>query len=263
MLCSKQIAHNAPLWDRGETMADATKTPATNPAPGSKAATPAAEIPYVPATWPGAFGVYKHSKKSVMLNLLPLLAIFFASYLASFAIGIIFNIIPRIGYSLGQIVSEVVAIFFTIAIYKTLLSSVKGKTVDPVETVKLSPPYFVKVFLASLLVGLIAVASFIAFIIPFFFIAPRLINVTYYIVDKDFGVMDALKASWNSTDKNVGKVYGIIGAYIAYSLLFITIIGIPFAIYFLVMYSAAPTIFYEYTSERTPNPLGDPAPKAA
>ena len=114
--------------------------------------------------------------------------------------------------------------------------------------------------LAYLLCGAILVASFIALIVPFFFIAPRLVNVGYFILDKNMGVMDALKASWNTTDKNVGKVYGIVGAYIAYSLLFITIIGIPFAIYFIVMYSASTTVYYEYTSKQNPNPL---EPKAA
>ena len=76
-------------------------------------------------------------------------------------------------------------------------------------------------------------------------------------------VMDALKASWNTTEGNVGKVYGIVGVYIVFSLLFITIIGIPFALYFFVMYAASTTVYYEYTSRLKPNPLADKAPKAA
>ena len=238
----------------------ATKAKAPAKTPKTKQAPVADALPLIPEAWPGAFGIYKYSKKAVMLNILPLVALFFGSYIVSFFIGIIFEIIPRVGYSLGQLASQIVAIFFSIAIYKVLLHSIRGKTADPIETLKASPEYFVKMVLAYLLCGAILVASFIALIVPFFFIAPRLVNVGYFILDKNMGVMDALKASWNTTDKNVGKVYGIVGAYIAYSLLYITIIGIPFAIYFIVMYSASTTVYYEYTSKQNPNPL---EPKAA
>lgn len=234
----------------------ATKTKkASAKTPTAESAPAATTLSKIPATWPGAFGIYKYSKQAVMLNILPLLALFFGSYFVGFVVGLVFQVIPRIGYSLSQLASQIVAIFFSIAIYRVLLHSIRGKTSDPIEALKESPEYFVKMVLAYLLCALIIFASLLALIVPFFFIAPRLVNVGYFILDKNMDVMDALKASWNTTDKNVGKVYGIIGVYIVFSLLFITIIGIPFALYFFVMYAASTTVYYEYTSKQNPNPL--------
>lgn len=98
---------------------------------------------------------------------------------------------------------------------------------------------------------LIIVASAALFIIPVFFIAPRLVLAQYFIVDKNMGPVESIRASWNATKGNVGKVYGIFGATLVMSLLMLTIIGIPFALYFLLMYSAAYPLLYVWAMRRT------------
>ena len=202
-------------------------------------------------TWPGAFGIYKYSKQAVMLNIGPLLILTLISIVASYS-TYIFELIPGItGTFIGNVVSAVVSIFVGIAMIVVLIDSVRGKKSDAIEALKNSPQYFIKYFFASVLAGLIIIASLLAFIVPFFFIAPRMANVFYHLIDKDMSAPDAIKASWNSTEKNVGKVYGILGVYILIALLAITIIGIPFAIWFGIMYYAASTIYYEHTNKNT------------
>ncbi len=111
-------------------------------------------------------------------------------------------------------------------------------------------------FLLGIVSGLVLVASFIALIIPFFIVAPRIALSPYFLIDKNMGPIEALKASWAITQGHAGKVWGIIGANIAFALLILTLIGIPVAIYLLFMYSAALAVLYEFLNKQ-------PKPKAA
>ena len=99
---------------------------------------------------------------------------------------------------------------------------------------------------ASIVIGLMLIVSFVLFIVPFFFVFPRLMLVPYYIIDKDMGVFDAIKASWNDSKGNVGKVYGIVGASIVFTLTIILIITVPLTVYLLVAYMAAYPLLYKY-----------------
>jgi hypothetical protein len=62
--------------------------------------------------------------------------------------------------------------------------------------------------------------------------------------------MDAYKASWAETKGYAINIWGIIAVNILFALLIVTIIGIPFSIYFLIMYSAAFAVFYLYLTDK-------------
>jgi uncharacterized membrane protein len=113
-----------------------------------------------------------------------------------------------------------------------------------------------------ILIALSIVASAVLFIIPVFFVLPRLALAYYFLIDKHMGVIEAYKASWHATKGNAGKVWGIIGATILMALLMITIIGIPFSIYFLIMYSAVFAVLYEFLGKTQPTAPAAPAPAA-
>jgi uncharacterized membrane protein len=115
-----------------------------------------------------------------------------------------------------------------------------------------SKKYIWNVFLASILVGLAVIGSLLLFIIPFFFVFPRLIFTSYLVIDKDMKPTEAFKASWSMSKGHLGKVYGIAGANIAMALLVVTIIGIPFAIYFIFMYTAASAVLYTFLKKQQP-----------
>lgn len=71
----------------------------------------------------------------------------------------------------------------------------------------------------------------------------------YFLIEGKLGIVDSLSASWNATKGNVGKVWGIFGVSLLFGLLFLTFIGIPFAIYFIVMYQAAFAVLYMYLKQ--------------
>ncbi|HSX57697.1 MAG TPA: hypothetical protein VLE47_00300 [Candidatus Saccharimonadales bacterium] len=52
---------------------------------------------------------------------------------------------------------------------------------------------------ASILAGLIILGGFILFIIPGIYFSIRLSQFTYFLIDKNLGPVDAIKASWEAT----------------------------------------------------------------
>jgi len=223
------------------------------PAPAAPVAAPAAIIPPVPeGQWPGAWGAYKYSRDAVKFNLMPYLLLLIIPY----AISLVFSFLglPR---AVDNFISSIVNIVFTVATTIVLLAAVRRAKVDVQTSLKKSLTVLsFEAYILQLLLGLIIVGSVLCFIIPFFFIAPRISLAMYYLVDQRLGVIGSLKASWYGTKGHVGKIYGTIGASIAMFLLVFTIIGIPFAVYFLFMYSAVIPVLYMHI-------LKNPKPEAA
>jgi len=217
------------------------------------AAPPAAAAPALsgtPDTWPGAFGVYKYSKQAVKLNIGTLILI----WVINFAVSIILEAVLK---NVGQAIVLVLSSLLTAAYTLTYLAGIRGERRSVGEALSAAMPLWLKMIALNLLVGISVALSLLLLIIPFFFVLPRLSLATYFLVDKNMGVLEAYKASWAATKGNVGKVWGIIGATIAMVLLMITIIGIPFAIYFLIMYSAAMAVLYVFLGKA--QPAGAPA----
>lgn len=198
-----------------------------------------------PAEWPGAFGIYKYSKQAVLLNFSTL----FFIWLASIVISVIVQ--PKHGI-LGQIIELAAGTVVTAAMTLTFIASVRKKRLSLQEAVKTSLPFFVNVLVYTVLTCLIAVVSLVLLVVPFFIVMPRLVLTSYFLLDKNMNAVDALKASWAATEGHAGKVWGIFGANVAMFLLVFTIIGIPFAIYFLILYSAAIAVLYEHLHKHVP-----------
>lgn len=206
----------------------------------------------VPENWPGAFGVYKFSKSAVRAVLVTLVVLYLLSFAVSFVLGMVFT--DDISF-VADILSFIISGLFSVAMIFVFLSGVRGQKIELGESLSKSVSLWLPMLGLTILAGLIVGLSLLLLIIPFFFVFPRLILATYFLVDQKLGIVASIKASWAATKGNVGKVYGIVGANIAFSLLFLTIIGIPFAIYFLVMYSAAVAILYEYIRNRQGAPV--------
>jgi hypothetical protein len=200
--------------------------------------------PYVPKEWPGAFGMYKHSKKAINTNLssavfLLLISFFFSGTISFIAKNATVDLV-------GNIIDWFVQGFVLGASAFAFTAGVKGIRVEIADTLRAGGKYFFNMLGLYILVSLSLIGSFLLFVIPFFFVAPRLLLANYYLVNEGMGVMEAYKASWNQTKGHSDKVWGIIGVSLLMALLMITIIGIPFAVYFLLMYSAATAVLYSY-----------------
>ena len=214
----------------------------------------------VPNVWPGGFGIYKHSKAAVMYNIGTFLGLIGFSILASVASSFV-NGDRSISLDGGNsfhtsgsgwlinVVVQLVSIWLSAAIAYALVVSVRRHKVSVSESLREGGNIFLPFLGLSLLTGLIAVASVLLFIVPAFFIIPRLMLAQYFLIEGKLGVMDSLSASWNATKGHVGKVWGIFGVNLLFGLLFLTFIGIPFALYFIVMYQAAFMILYMFIKQ--------------
>lgn len=191
-----------------------------------------------PATWPGAFGVFNQSQKAVILNVSALIALY--------ALAIIVSVICYFLGKLGDLLSNLFSVVLTGATTYVYIAGVRKKQTQFEEALSKGVSVFVKMFIVSLLTVLALVGSILLFVIPFFFVLPRLFLVNYFLIDQNLGPVEAIKASWNATEGHSMKVWGIIGASIVMILPAFTIIGIPVAIYLIFVYAAASAILYEF-----------------
>lgn len=211
----------------------------------------------VPGVWPGAFGLYKHSKAAVMYNIATFLGLIGFSILVSVASSFVTgdrsisldggNSFQMSGAgTIVNVIVQLVGIWLSAAIAYALVVSIKRQKLSVSESLREGGAIFLPFLGLNLLLGLITVASILLFVIPVFFVLPRLMLAQFFLIEGKLGVMESISASWNATKGNVGKVWGIFGVNVLFGLLFLTFIGIPFALYFAVMYQAAIPILYMY-----------------
>lgn len=205
--------------------------------------------PTVPSSWPGAFGLFKHSKAAVMLNVWVIVGLNLAAIVVS---GLLSGLGAKDGQtrSWGELVANLVSLLFSVALTLVVLAGVRGQKMDFMTSLKKSLPFYVRALVLTILTIIISVISFILLIIPFFIIVPRISLAMYYLLDKNLGPVDALKASWHDTKGNVGKVWGIIGVNIVFAILVVVLVGI----YFLLMYMAASAILYMFLQANNTTP---------
>lgn len=200
-----------------------------------------------PAEWPGAFGIYKAAKAASMVNWQPYLILMVISLVISVAISQVSSDDYRTSqYYMGQFLSWFTGTFISVAGAVIQLRNVSHEKISLGEAVSRSTPLFWRMLLASLVVGAVAFGSLLLFIVPFFFVIPRLALYSYFLIDKNLGPVEAVKASWEKTRGHASKVWGIIGANIVFALLLFTVIGIPFAAYLLFMYASSSALLYSW-----------------
>lgn len=199
----------------------------------------------LPHEWPGAFGLYKYSKQAVQINLWTLVFIGLLNIGVSILLQILFK------ERFGNVVSYIIGGLSTAATTIVYLASIKGRQITVETAIKQALPFWLRMLVLNILITFALVGSFLLLIVPFFFVLPRVLLANYYLVDKNMDPLDAFKASWHATQGHNSKIWGIIGANVAMALLVVTVIGIPFAIYFLIMYSAAFALAYAFLPKHT------------
>jgi len=218
------------------------------PQAAAPAQTPAPAQSLVPDSWPGAFGIFKTAKQATMINVWAIIGI----GLISLVLSAVFSRTPLV----VRLVGEVISIFLAIGTTLLYLASAKGEKLSVGDALSQSGSFFFNYLLLSILSGFIIGLSFLLFIIPFFFVFPRLTLATYYLIDKKLGPVDALKASWNGTKGHVGKVWGIIAVTFLFAILCIVLVGI----YFIIMYSSVTALLYFFIQRHTSPPKAAVAP---
>jgi hypothetical protein len=214
--------------------------------------------PLVPETWPGAWGVYKNSKRAVLTNTGMFVVLFIISALTQASREVNAGI---------SIVIWLISMYFMAVATIGYLTAVRGQKPSFGQAFRgVNLLTYIKLVVNYILLFIIALGSFLLLIVPFVLIFPRIIFAPYLVVDKHLGPIEAFSKSWELTKGHNGKVWGLVGVYIAFCLLLITIIGIPFAIYFLFIYSAAIYVLYEFLMKQSggasATPVIDSAPQA-
>ncbi|MBI2621451.1 MAG: hypothetical protein HYW63_02275 [Candidatus Levybacteria bacterium] len=100
----------------------------------------------------------------------------------------------------------VITLFLEIGAIKIFLKLVDGQKAEITE-LWAYPQYLLRMIGASILFGLIVLAGFILLIIPGIYLAIRLQFYSFYIVDKNEGVIDSLQKSWKVTQGNVINLF--------------------------------------------------------
>ncbi|MEI7758954.1 MAG: hypothetical protein WCJ05_02115 [bacterium] len=201
--------------------------------------------------WPGAFGIYKYTKSAVKNNLSFIIILLLASTGIGFLASLISNTSGHNSFSaIGSTISYFVSVVVSAALTYTFLEISKGTSIGWDDIYEIIIKRFWYIVGALILSGLIAAASILLLIIPAFYVIPRLALVQYFVLDKGMSPPDAIKASWNTTEGNYGKIYGIVGVSILIVLPAITIIGIIATVYFGIMYYPVFAMLYLHLTKQ-------------
>ncbi len=109
-----------------------------------------------------------------------------------------------IAQELVSLVVQIVAMILTAGLIKLALNYVDGQSIDIGAAFQGWDK--LQVVLASLLVSLGTFVGFLLCVIPGIVFAFLSVYTTYYVVDKNMGAVDAIKASINLTRANVGSL---------------------------------------------------------
>jgi hypothetical protein len=231
---------------------------ATSPAAPATDAPALATEGSIPAQWPGAFGLYKYSKKTVRVNLSSIVLVFIIDIVVTIALKLVLK-------SVGEFIGILISPLQQAVMISLYFAGVHEQKMPLGQAFSKGLRLWPKMFILYIMFALSLAISFLLLIIPFFFVFPRLLLANYFLVDKNMGPLEAYKASWHASKGNIAKLYGIVGVNLLLPILMITIIGIPFSIYFLIMYGAAFAVLYvmiaQQSSAVSPNPAA-PAPIA-
>lgn len=140
-----------------------------------------------------------------------LFAMLIGVYAVYYIVQIPFKSAPRYdayGYVSYNPASGLVSLLFSalglvleLGAINLILHLVDGKKAD-IKDLYTYPNLLMKVlkmFVGSILAGIAVVGGLILLVVPGIYVAVRLQFFMYYLVDKDLGIIDALKASWNVT----------------------------------------------------------------
>ena len=197
-------------------------------------------------TWPGAFGSFKHSAAAIRFNLGTILSLVALSVVLTLAPDAISK--DATFKDLAVIIANILSIIVSLALVYATLASARFKKIGLDEAIASGFSLVaIRYFLMNVLLAVIYVISFVLLIVPFLYIFPRTILAPYFMIDKDLGPIESIKASWYSTKGHVAKIYRILGVMLLMALAILILVGI----YFLIMYSAVIALLYLYVTQHT------------
>ena len=116
-----------------------------------------------------------------------------------------------IGSNIGTMLSGIVSTVVSVGLYNLALGLMGGRFTEVTfDAFKLPFATYLKVFVVSFIVGIIGIVALFCCIIPFFFVAPRLILAPVYQVENpEAGIFESIGAAWKMTSDNTMSMLGL------------------------------------------------------
>jgi hypothetical protein len=144
-------------------------------------------------------------------------------------------LLPILAISLGSILMPAHSTHFTIgwvvivigflwwlvniaATYYLQVSAAKNKIISTADLYRKSWRYFGRLIGFTIIFGIMLIVGFILLIVPGLIVLRRYILTSYYIVDKDLPIRQAMKLSAAQTKPVQGYLWGTLGVYLVLSL---------------------------------------------
>ena len=205
-----------------------------------------AALTNVPTTWTGAFDIYKYSKQAVLFNTQTMLTLFVLSILLGIP-----GALQGDAANILDFFTSIATVFVSMAIVVASFAGLRSQKMTFNEALAASFSLrTLKFVVSTILVTVLALASLVLLIVPFFFVLPRLVLAPYLVVDKDVSPVESIRQSWAMSKGHSGKVWGIIGVTILFGILSIILVGL----YFLFIYQAAFVVLYAYVMSQQSTP---------
>lgn len=205
-----------------------------------------------PGEWPGTIQSFRIVRQYIKPRIWDFVSVIGIGIALLLVVDIIVSAIFRTritGSIVDDVISFIVGAFMQATIIAMYFKVLKNEDFSLNSALLYGYRKMLKMTGLLLVMDVIIVASFVLLVIPFFFVLPRVYLAPYYFVFADCNVNQAIAASWHSTKGNSKKVYGILLLDIAFALLFLTIIGIPFAIYWGIINSGSFAFITLYLSQ--------------
>ncbi len=203
--------------------------------------------------WPGVFESYKLVKPYIQPAIWNFVSVVGIGIILSLVSEIIFGAIFKNTITttiLDDLTAIVIGAYMQAVILCMYFEYFKGKELNLSNALRMGYEKLLKMTGLIIIMYVVLLASLVLLIIPFFFVLPRVYLAPYFLIYGDCNINEAIAASWHSTKGNMKKVYGIFGLDFLIALLFLTIIGIPFAIYFGLINSGSFALLTIYLSQK-------------
>ena len=116
-----------------------------------------------------------------------------------------------VGANIGNMFGGIISTIVGIGLYNLALGLMSGRYNEVTfDAFKLSFATYLKVFVVSFIVGIIGIVALFCCVIPFFFVAPRLILAPVYQVENpEAGIIESISAAWKMTSDNTMSMLGL------------------------------------------------------
>lgn len=116
-----------------------------------------------------------------------------------------------VSYSILTFLAAIVTFIVAPALLYTQLKSAQSVKITAGEALRASGDFFWRFYGLVIVVGVIVIVGLILFIVPGIFMIKRYLLSPFFLIDKDMGILDAMKRSAETSKQYGGAIWGLIG----------------------------------------------------